>query len=275
MAQNQRVAERIGQRADADLQRAAVAHQGAGVQADGVVGVGHRFPGQGEQARGGRGMIEHDVEKPGRHRAGAIKPGQVRVHFRDQHRSRFAQAQAFVEKVESEVGITAQAQARAAGFARDLLHQGIGATRRDRAGDVGVVEADVVALGTGRAQQRTRLHVELLDPDVGRQCVATHGDGVIEHGKVGAKLPRQEGRQEALLQALARRRRRQRKRGQQVQGQGRIRLHPPGDGVQHAVRLAQSQWRRQHQLATGMGQQAVDGGVQGRVGRGGRAWAHG
>ena len=151
MAQDQRVAERIGQRADADLQRAAVAHQCAGVQADGVVGVCHGLARQREQTRRGGGMFKHDVEKSGRHRAGAVEPWQVRVNFGDQHRSRFAQANTFVEQVEAEVGVAAQAQARAAGFARDLLHQGIGATRRDRAGDMGVVEADVVALGTGRA----------------------------------------------------------------------------------------------------------------------------
>jgi hypothetical protein len=54
VAQHQRMAERVGQRADADLQGAAVAHQRAGVQADGVVGIADRLPRQAEQPDRGR-----------------------------------------------------------------------------------------------------------------------------------------------------------------------------------------------------------------------------
>ena len=49
--QRQRVAQRVGQRADADLQRAAVAHQRAGMEADRVVGIADRLPRQAEQLR--------------------------------------------------------------------------------------------------------------------------------------------------------------------------------------------------------------------------------
>jgi len=48
-AQQQGLRDGVGQRADADLQRAAIGHEAGGVQADGVVDLGHGRVGRREQ----------------------------------------------------------------------------------------------------------------------------------------------------------------------------------------------------------------------------------
>ncbi len=63
VAKHQRMAERVGQRADADLQGAAVAHQRAGIQANGVVGITDRLPRQAEQRRVRRRWGDHQIEE--------------------------------------------------------------------------------------------------------------------------------------------------------------------------------------------------------------------
>ncbi len=82
VAQDQRMAQCVGQRADADLQGAAVAHQRAGVEPDGVLRVGYRLSRQAEQHRVGAGRRHHRVEIVLLHRGGAAQPGQLRIHFR-------------------------------------------------------------------------------------------------------------------------------------------------------------------------------------------------
>jgi hypothetical protein len=62
VAQQQRIHDRIAEFADADLQRAAIAHQAAGVQADGVVDGGQRRVRRREQVVVVARMIEQQVE---------------------------------------------------------------------------------------------------------------------------------------------------------------------------------------------------------------------
>ena len=63
VAQHQRMAECISQRADADLQGATVAHQRAGIQANGVVGIADRLPRQPEQRRVRWWRGDHQIEE--------------------------------------------------------------------------------------------------------------------------------------------------------------------------------------------------------------------
>ena len=80
VAQHQRVAQRVGQRADADLQRAAVAHQRAGVEADRVVGVADRLAAAARTACGaGPGRSTTRSKKSRVHRRAAAEPGQLRI----------------------------------------------------------------------------------------------------------------------------------------------------------------------------------------------------
>ena len=62
MANDQPLRQRIADLADADLQRAAVAHQTRGVKADGVFGVGDRLRRRREQRKFGGGTVEHRAE---------------------------------------------------------------------------------------------------------------------------------------------------------------------------------------------------------------------
>ena len=66
MADDQALRQRVADLADADLQRAAVAHEARGMKADGVFGVGDRLGRRREQRKIGRGTVEHRAEFVGR-----------------------------------------------------------------------------------------------------------------------------------------------------------------------------------------------------------------
>src|SRR3546814_48803 len=113
VAQRQRVAQRVRQGADADLQRAAVAHQRAGVQADRVFRIAHRLPRQREQLRVRRGRGDDDVEEVQRYRRGAAEPWQQRVDLGYQQRAWQTGGDDGVDGVKGQVGIGRQRQLRA------------------------------------------------------------------------------------------------------------------------------------------------------------------
>ena len=66
VADDQPLRQRVADLADADLQRAAVAHEARGMQPDGVFGVGDRLRGRREQRKVGLGTVEHRGEFVGR-----------------------------------------------------------------------------------------------------------------------------------------------------------------------------------------------------------------
>ncbi|MNV06504.1 hypothetical protein D3C71_968860 [compost metagenome] len=108
MPQHQCVAEGVGQRADADLQCAAVANQGAGMEADGVVGIADWLTWQAEQMRV-RTRRHHDqVEEVRLYRGGAAEPRQHRVDFGDQQRTRQAACSDGVQRVLGDVVVAGQ-----------------------------------------------------------------------------------------------------------------------------------------------------------------------
>ncbi|MNN57137.1 hypothetical protein D3C81_1721050 [compost metagenome] len=102
------MAEGVGQRADADLQRAAVANQGAGMEADGVVGIADRLPWQAEQVRVRTGRHHDQVEEIRLHRGGATEPRQHWVHFGDQQRTWQAACLDGVQRVLGDVVVAGQ-----------------------------------------------------------------------------------------------------------------------------------------------------------------------
>ena len=168
VAQDQCVAECVRQRADSDLQRAAVAHQCAGIQANRELGVRYRLPRQRKQLRRRAGQVDHRIEPVRVDRSGAADPRQRRVDFRDQQRTRQSGCDHRVDRIETQVGVAAQRQPCAVRLARDFLHQHVHTAIGECACHVRVVEARIAALRRARMQQRTRLHVELLDLDIGR-----------------------------------------------------------------------------------------------------------
>ena len=113
MADDQRLRQGIADLPDADLQRAAVAHEARGMQADRVFGIADRFGGRREQRKVGVGAIEHrgkfvrrQIARPGHER-------QFRIDLPDQL-ERSASFVARAHDVEGGVGVAAQAVARLA-----------------------------------------------------------------------------------------------------------------------------------------------------------------
>ena len=262
MPQHQRVAERVGQRADADLQRAAVAHQRAGVEADGVIDVADRLPRQREQLRIRCRRGNDDVEEVCIHRRAATDPRQPRIDFRDQQRPRQAARDDGVDRVGGEVGVRRQRQARTVRVRRDFLHQRVHAAVGERGGDVGVVEAGVAALRLRGMQQRAGLQVELLDFDVRGQGVAFLRGDIGQAREVLAVDALDEGIEEARFEFAAGRRGIQRQRGVQAERARRVAFDPRVQRVEETMRLAQPQRCADFQRSVDSRQQCVDGGVQ-------------
>ena len=83
---------------------------------------------------------------------------------------------------------------------------------RQIARDMGVVLADVAALGTARMQQCPGLHVELVYLDVRRQRITRLVQGVLRVDLIGPEMPLQERLEETLFQPRRRLRPGQRQR---------------------------------------------------------------
>ena len=203
VAQYQCVAECIGQGADADLQGATVAHQGAGIQADGVVGVGHRLPWQAEQRRIRRWRGDDQIEEGHVHRGRAAQIGQLRIDLGDQQRAWQAACGHRVQRVLGDVVVAGQRKASVVRAHRHFLHDHLRRALRYRVGSVGVVEAGVAGLRLSRTEQGTGLHVELFHLHVCRQRVAGDCIGVGQAREVFTEMAGRERRQETRFQAVA------------------------------------------------------------------------
>ena len=83
MPQEQRVDERVAQLADPHLQRAAIAHQRAGIEANGVLGGGERRIGWREQVIVVARVIDDEVELLGRELRRPAHEGHLRVRLAD------------------------------------------------------------------------------------------------------------------------------------------------------------------------------------------------
>ncbi|MNV31407.1 hypothetical protein D3C71_1227120 [compost metagenome] len=200
MPQHQCVADRIGQRADADLQRAAIADQRAGVQANGVVGIANRLSRQPEQVGVGRWRGDHQVEEAHVHRRRTTQVGQLRIDLGDHQGAWQAARDHRIQRVLGDVVVARQRQAAVVRAHRDLLHDGVRGALGHRVGGVGVVEAGVAALCLRGAEQGAGLHVELFHLHVRRQAVAEHCVGVGQAGEVLAEMTLRERRHEAGFQ---------------------------------------------------------------------------
>ena len=195
---------------------------------------------QAEKARCRARQVQHQVEEPRRRERGSADEGQAGVDFRHQHRSRQPAQGHLVEQIEGQVRVATQAQAPR-GITCHLVHHQVGPPHGHRPRHVRVVEAGVVLLRLVRTQQGAGLQVELLDAYVARQRVAALRQAIGERREVGAEVPFKEGREEARLQAGARRGRRQRQRGIDFQRALVFTSDRGVDRVEQAVRLAQAE----------------------------------
>jgi len=263
VAQHQRMAERVGQRADADLQGAAITHQRAGVQADGVVGIAHRLPRQPEQRRVRRRRGDHQIEERHIDRGRAAHVRQLRIDLGDQQRARQPARGHRIQRVLGDVVVARQRKPAIVRSHRHLLHDHLRRALRDRIGGVGVVQAGIAGLRLPRTEQGAGLHVELFHLHMCRQRIARDRIGIGQAREIVAEMALRERRHEARFQAVAARLRRvQRQRGIQLQRSRWIVLDACIKGIEQPMRLAQCQRCPDPQWPVHARKQPVDGGVQ-------------
>ena len=172
LAQLQAVDHRVGQFADAKLQRAAIADKRRGVQADAVV---HRADRQTRSAvwivlvaR----MIDDEVETVFRDDGVTEHERHAPVDRTDhgQRRAGGARCRQAIQQVQGQVRVRGKAVFRAAGDGpgTDRLGDHVDAQRQQVTCDVRVVGRQVVLLHGRYAKPPSRVDVELADGHVGR-----------------------------------------------------------------------------------------------------------
>ena len=254
VAQDQGMRECIGERADADLQRAAVLDQGGRVQRHGVVRERDRLLGRGEQVIVRRRRLEHHVDLVAEFELGLARHvGEVGVEL-DRERQRLTRpptAQHVVTHVERDVGIRAQADARLpAGMWRRQLGKAIGADARQMGGDLRVVEARVALLHAGVAGPGSRLQEELGHLDIGRQAAAAQRRDVGDVG-VAAEQAREQRLDEAALERRAVGGTNQGEAGEDAQAQAAVGLRQSVERVDEMHRLADADGHGEGDIAPG------------------------
>ena len=196
--------QRIAHGANADLQGAAVAYQGTGMQADAVVLHAHRHVRRGKQ-RAALFFVDQQVEIPRLDFSIARHVGQVRMDLAEDQDGLPGGAALGDQRqhVQGDIRVATQAQlARPLRIAGHQLGHQVQAGGIDVPGRMAVVAADVVLLRRRAVQQAAGLHEELLDADVGRQAVAVQVGEEVQFGIV-AEHPLDEGFEKPPLQAVA------------------------------------------------------------------------
>ena len=253
MPQQQPVHERVGQSADADLKGAAVAHQRAGLQAEGELDRLHRLARQREQRVRGRRIVKQQVEEPLLHLGLVADEGHRGVNDSDHQRPRPPAGLHGVQQILRDVRIARQTPALAFGPGppRHQLRDDVDAHFGQVARGVGVVQADVLALRVVVAEQRAGLEIELADPHVGRQPTGAARLGVLQIGIVGAEVAVEERLEEAPLEIGPGHGPRQRESGEEVQGESRLRDRAAVERIEEHVRLAEAERRGHPQIGAG------------------------
>ena len=249
VAQQQRINDGIAEFADADLQRAGVAHQRAGVQPDRVIDRRERRVRRREQVVVVARMIEQQVERVGADVRGAEHEGHFAMHLaeHDHGRARRAQLREVGHQVHGDVGIAAQADLGGAAHAalRHHVRDHVHAARQQLARDVRVVGRQVVRLRVFRVEQRAGLEEELDDAHVGRHRVPAHRLEVVELGVV-AEDARGEWLDEAPFEIARARGLAQAERREDGQVEPGVGARAPEELVGDQVGLADAERQRQH-----------------------------
>ena len=265
VAQDQRVGERVRERADADLQRAAVPDQGRGVERHCIVGERHRLLRRREQLMVRRCRRKQQVEVVPRHFCGGARHvGHVIVDL-GCNGNRLASLAAGLDvarHVEGQVGIRAKAQARRSGIAvrRHDLRQNVGLHALQMSRHVGVIQADVALLHWSRAEPGAGLQEEFVDADVRRQPVLAQCRHV-ERFRVGWKQALQQRPGKTGLERAAKTRAGQCQPGEDRKLQAGVALDQAIERVEQQHRLADAD---RHGDAD-VGADAIGDGSGGRV----------
>ena len=245
VAQPDRPTDRVGQGPDPQLQRAAIADKTGGPQTDGVVGQAHAGRRNGEERIAAR--IQERVEPVGRHRRFVPQEGQVRIDLaQDGHRlARCLAGPQRRHHVQGQVGIAGQAVAVTAGLGRHHLGDHIKPRIQDFATGMGIIGADIIALGIGIAQQPARRQEELLHRDIRGQRSRAPGPGIVKLGIALIKTLRDRTKQ-AVGQRIGRLGHFQAEGCIDGQVEGRVGTGPAVKGIGQMIGLAERQRQAQH-----------------------------
>ena len=262
LAQLQRVHQCIRQRADTDLQGSTIAHQGARVQAQGELDHVHRFARQGEQCLPAGAIVQHDIEEIRVDFRLVADERQVRMHHADHQRPRRAGRGDAIQQIGSHIRIARETVALASAFSahRDQLREQVDSGTDQIACDMGVVHADVVALGLRDTEHGAGLQIELMHADVLGQRIGVLCCNVIQVRIIRAEVPGKKRLKKPPLQFALRVRPRQRQCCIQSHAQAGIRGDAPVKRIEQHVRLAQAQRHRHAQIAVRMLEHALDAG---------------
>ena len=266
---DQCLANGIAQRANADLQRAAIGHQAGGVQANGVVGGADLVVGRRKNVVCA-GRVGHHHVKKARADLGAVgHEGHFVVDHAHRHHRLAAGAHMFQHRL-ADVGVAGEAQAQAVALATGAhrLGQHIHALQGHVARGIGVIGGNMTHLRGGVTQIVAGFHEKLLHLDVRRQLIRAQVLDVI-HVRIIAKNAFYQRLQEVFFQVAVPHRFFQREGGDDAQTARRAGLDAPVQRVHQRVGLADTQWNAHHDRAGNRGQNVIHAGVHGRDEQGG------
>jgi len=243
VAQLQRVGDRIADRSDPQLQRAAVTNERADIERNEVVDRADGRIRRRKQAEVVFPLIDDGIEVVWRHNGVAVHERQIPVHL-CQERNACALTCRLSHpwrQIQREVWIAAQADCIAfVRRCRDQLREDIDPRVDDIADDVRVIAAHILLLGECAVEEASRLKIELTDTDVIRQrSLAQRVD--VRKFRVAAEQTIRERLDEASLELTVCTWPPERERREDVQVQPRIFARTPEELVNQMIGLAQAE----------------------------------
>ena len=256
---DQGLRDRVTERADPDLQGAAVGDQAGGVQTDRVVGRADLVVGRAEQGVGADRVRHHHIVEVGLDLRAIWHEGHLAVDDADLQQGFTGLAHAF-DHLADHVGVAGQTQAQVLALALGghRLGDHVHALHRHVPRHEGVVGGDVVVLGGLVADVVPGLHEELAHLDVRRQRMGAQVHGVLQIGIVGEDAFDQR-LQEVLFQVALALGPDQRQRGDDAQFACRVLLDAPVQRIHERIGLADGQRNAQNDVTGDGVKYVVDG----------------
>ena len=248
---------RVAQRADAELQRAAIGNGARDMDAGGVLGEIDGLARRREQGKVGGRALQEQVELLFRYVAIAGHEGQLRIDLPNEKEIALF-ARPGRQQIEREVGVAAQAQSRlAAALAPgDELRDHVHPAREHIAQGMGVVRGNIILLRGGDAEPRAGLEEKLIDRDVGCERARSLRRAIGELRVAGEDAIR-ERLHEAPFEARRPARRLQCERGEDVEPDRGIVRRAGKQGIGDVIGLAEAERQRQHEVPA----HAIDDGI--------------
>ena len=246
LAQHQGLGHRFAQRADADLQRAAVRHDARRVQPGRIVAEHDRLARRREQRKVRGRPVEHEIEFFRRDRGVARHERQLRIGLAGEQKVGAAGA-AQRQQIERQVGIAAETvrSRRFIGAMRHQLGDHIGAAVEDVAQRMRIVRRNIVLLRVWRVEPLPGFKEEFVDLDVRRHPLVANGGGVIERRIAGEQPPRHRI-EETVFEIAVGARRFERQRGENGQRYRAVGHRLGEQRIGDVIGLAEAKRQRQH-----------------------------